>query len=58
MIAERPARAALTVSAAISRAGACWWWLLRAHVVDRHLLPRDLALGPPPARWLKDWPRG
>jgi hypothetical protein len=25
-----------------------WWWSLRSHLADRYLLPRDLAVGPPP----------
>jgi len=65
MIAERrasapPAIAAPAVTAVVKALGkvwTCWWWLLRAHVVDRHLLPRDEALGPPPAQWLEGWPR-
>jgi hypothetical protein len=63
MIAERqasatPAVAAPAVTKALGKAWACWWWLLRAHMVDRCLMPRDQALGPPPARWLEGWPRG
>jgi hypothetical protein len=27
---------------------AFWWWSLRCNVADRHLLPRDEAVGPPP----------
>ncbi len=27
---------------------AFWWWSLRSHVADRHFLPRDRAVGPPP----------
>ena len=63
MIAERLAHPAATVpkipslAAGLGQAFACFWWLLRAHVADQHGLPRDLALGPPPAAWLKGWPR-
>ncbi len=28
--------------------GQLWWWSLRSHVADRHFLPRDQAVGPPP----------
>jgi hypothetical protein len=40
----------------LRKAWACAWWLVRAHVADVHLLPRNEALEPPPARWLHGWP--
>ncbi|WP_372786236.1 hypothetical protein [Phenylobacterium sp.] len=57
MIAERAARLR-PIGAAVRKGLACWWWLLRAYVADTHLMPRDEALEPPPARWLEGWPRG
>ena len=44
-------------SASLPRhAWACLWWSVRAHLADVHLLPRDQALEPPPAPWLKASP--
>jgi hypothetical protein len=64
MIAERQTHAPIVatpavvaVTNALGKAWGCWWWLLRAQMADRHLLPRDEALGPAPARWLGGWPR-
>lgn len=58
MTVERLARTAETapgassLTAGLGQVFACFWWLLRAHMADRHGLPRDPALGPPPAAWL------
>ena len=63
MIVERlagPARTAPKVSsltAGLGQVFACLWWLVRAHMADRHGLPRDLAPGRTPAAWLGRWPR-
>jgi hypothetical protein len=60
MIAERlvqPAPKVLSPTSVLRQAWACWWWLLRAHVADSHLMPRDQALEPPPSAWIGRWPR-
>jgi hypothetical protein len=44
-------------AAGLRQAFACLWWLVRAHMADVHLMPRNDALEPPPARWLRGWPR-
>lgn len=28
--------------------GRLWWWSVLSHMADRHLLPRDEIVGPPP----------
>ena len=57
-MSERLAPAATSAApiAMLKRVWSCWWWLLKVHVAERHGLPRDLAVGPPPARWLEGWP--
>lgn len=64
MIVERLAGPVVTApkvaspTAGLSQVFACLWWLVRAHMADRQGLPRDKALGSPPAAWLGRWPRG
>jgi hypothetical protein len=41
------------IAAGLGHAWRCAWWLVRAHVADVHLLPREEALEPPPAEWLE-----
>lgn len=56
----RPAMAAPKVSSPTTGLGqvfACLWWLVRAHMADSSLMPRDVAVTPPPVRWLRGWPR-
>lgn len=48
---------ASSVTAGLSQGWACLWWLMRAHMADLHGMPRREALEPPPARWLRGWPR-
>jgi hypothetical protein len=54
----QPALPGLPTAALLRQALACGWWLVRAHVADRHLLPRRDAVEPPPSPWLDGWPRG
>jgi hypothetical protein len=56
MIVERldlPAARALPLRAVLRRAWDWWWWSVRTHVADRHLLPRP---DPPPADWSEPSP--
>ena len=52
-----PSPKVFALTCALRQAWACWWWLVRAHVADTWLMPRDAALGLPPAPWIGRWPR-
>jgi hypothetical protein len=47
---SEPVSGALSPTAVLRQALACFWWLVRAHMADRHGMPRHEALEPPPAR--------
>ena len=53
----QPVFSGLPLAAALRRAFDIGWWLIRAHVADAYLLPRDKAVAPPPEPWLGGWPR-